>query len=138
MGLAADLPAHGNRAVAGASAGNGEVKEVAISKANVAAQIMEHLCNCAEHVYSQPEWHDTSGHCSVKTDAGTIKVAKGDRDGSNAVCEAWELAVAGTQYDGLITRYNWTGSMRKMFVGSGLFSWQAVTANAQRGDIYLG
>lgn len=61
---------------------------MAISKANVAAQIMEHLCNCAEHVYSQPEWHDTSGHCSVKTDAGTIKVAKGDRDGSNAVCEA--------------------------------------------------
>lgn len=111
---------------------------MAISKANVAAQIMEHLCNCAEHVHSQPEWHDTSGHCSVKTDAGTIKVAKGDRDGSNAVCEAWELAVAGTQYDGLITRYNWTGSIRKMFVGSGLFSWQAVTANAQRGDIYLG
>ena len=53
------------------------------------------------------------------------------------MCEAWELALAGTQYDGLITRYNWTGGMRKMFVGYGLFSWQAVTANAQRGDIYL-
>ena len=62
-------------AVAGASAGNGEVKEMAISKANVAAQIMEHLCNCAEHGYSQPERHGTSGHCSVKTDAGTTKVA---------------------------------------------------------------
>ena len=64
-------------------------------------------------------------------------VALGDRDCLSAVCEAWELALAGTQYDGLITRYNWTGGMRKMFVGSGLFSWQAVTANAQRGDIYL-
>ena len=62
-------------AVAGASAGNGEVKEMAISKANVAAQIMEHLCSCAEHGYSQPERHGTSGHCSVKTDAGTTKVA---------------------------------------------------------------
>lgn len=27
--------------------------------------------------------------------------------------------------------------MREMFVGSGLFLWQSVTASAQRGDIYL-
>lgn len=124
-------------AVAGASAGTGEVKEVAISRANVAAQIMEHLCDCAEHGYSQPGRHGTSGHCNVQTDAGVVKVTKGDRDCSSAVCEAWELALAGTAYDGLITRYNWTGGMREMFVGSGLFSWQAVTTNAQRGDIYL-
>ena len=124
-------------AVAGASAGTEEVKEVAISRANVAAQIMEQLCDCAEHGYSQPGRHGTSGHCNVKTDAGIVKATKGDRDCSSAVCEAWELALAGTQYDGLITRYNWTGVMREMFVGSGLFSWQAVTASAQRGDIYL-
>lgn len=121
-------------------AGSSQSKEettVAVNRANVAAQIMEHLCNCSEHGYSQPGRHGTSGYCSVQTDAGTIKVKKGDRDCSSAVCEAWELALAGTQYDGLITRYNWTGGMREMFVGSGLFSWQAVTANAQRGDIYL-
>lgn len=98
-------------AVAGASAGAGEVKEVAISRANVAAQIMEHLCNCAEHGYSQPGRHGTSGHCSAQTDAGTVRVTKGDRDCSSAVCEAWELALAGTAYDGLITRYNWTGGI---------------------------
>ena len=124
-------------AVAGASAGAGEVKEVAISRANVAAQIMEHLCNCAEHGYSQPGRHGNSGHCSVQTDTGIIKVTKGNRDCSSAVCEAWELSLAGSPYDGLITRYNWTGGMREMFVGSGLFSWQSVTANAARGDIYL-
>lgn len=124
-------------AVAGASAGTREVKEAAISRANVAAQIMKHLCTCPLHGYSQPGRHGTSGHCSVKTDAGVVKVTKGDRDCSSAVCEAWELALAGTQYDGLITRYNWTGGMREMFVGSGLFSWQSVTASAQRGDIYL-
>lgn len=124
-------------AVAGASAVTEEVKEVAISRANVAAQIMEHLCNCPEHGYSQPGRHGTSGYCSVATDAGTIKVKKGDRDCSSAVCEAWELALAGTPYDGLITRYNWTGGMREVFVGSGLFSWQSVSANAQRGDVYL-
>lgn len=127
----------GRCAAAGASAGSEEVKEVAIDRANVAAQIMEHLVTCPEHGYSQPERHGTSGYCSVQTDAGTIKVKKGDRDCSSAVCEAWELALKGTAYDGLITRYNWTGGMREMFVGSGLFSWQTVTANASRGDIYL-
>lgn len=123
--------------VAGASAGTGEVKEVAISRANVAAQIMEHLCNCAGHGYSQPGRHGTSGHCSVKTDAGVVKVTKGDRDCSSAVCETWELALAGSAYDGLITRYNWTGGMREMFVGSGLFSWKPMSFNDSRGDIYL-
>ena len=123
--------------MAGASAGTGEVKEVAISRANVAAQIMEHLCTCPLHGYSQPGRHGTSGHCSVPTDTGTIRVTKGDRDCSSAVCEAWELALAGTAFDGLITRYNWTGGMREMFVGSGLFSWKPMSFNAARGDIYL-
>ena len=124
-------------AVAGASAGTKEEDTVSISRANVAAQIMEHLCSCPEHGYSQPGRHGTSGHCSVNTDSGTIKVTKGDRDCSSAVCEAWELALAGSPYDGLITRYNWTGGMREMFVGSGLFSWEPMSFNASRGDIYL-
>lgn len=124
-------------AMAGASAGTKEEDIVNISRANVAAQIMEHLCSCPEHGYSQPGRHGTSGHCSVSTDAGTIKVTKGDRDYSSAVCEAWELALAGSPYDGLITRYNWTGGMREMFVGSGLFSWKPMSFNASRGDIYL-
>lgn len=64
-------------------------------------------------------------------------MTKGDRDCSSAVCEAWELALAGSPYDGLITRYNWTGGMREMFVGSGLFSWEPMSFNAFRGDIYL-
>ena len=123
--------------MAGASAGTGEVKEVAISRANVAAQIMEHLCTCPLHGYSQPGRHGTSGYCNVQTDAGTVRVTKDDRDCSSAVCEAWELALAGTAYDGLITRYNWTGGMREMFVGSGLFSWKPMSFNASRGDIYL-
>lgn len=64
-------------------------------------------------------------------------MTKGDRDCSSAVCEARELALAGSPYDGLITRYNWTGGMREMFVGSGLFSWEPMSFNAFRGDIYL-
>ena len=63
-------------------------------------------------------------------------MTKGDRDCSSAVYEAWKLALAGSAYDGLITRYNWTGGMREMFVGSGLFSWGPMSFNASRGDIY--
>lgn len=107
-----------------------------LSRANVAAQIIEHLCNCNEHGYSQPGRHGTSGSCSVKTDAGTVKIIKGDRDCSSAVCEAWELALKGTAYDGLNTRYNWTAGMREMFVGSDLFSWKPMSFHTSRGDIY--
>ena len=70
-----------------------------INRANVAAQIMEHLCTCPSHGYSQPGRYGTSGYCDVQTDAGVIKVKRGDRDCSSAVCEAWELALKGTPYD---------------------------------------
>lgn len=110
---------------------------MAISRANVAVQIMRHLCTCAEHGYSQPGRYGTSGYCSVSTDAGAIKVKKGDRDCSSAVCEAWELALAGTAWDGRITRYNWTGGMRETFLVSGLFEWHGMSFNASPGDIYL-
>ena len=110
---------------------------VTISRANVAAQIMEHLCTCPEHGYSQPGRYGTSGYCSVKTDAGTINVKKGDRDCSSACCEAWELALVGTPYEGKITRYHITYDMRSVFTGSGLFSWKPMSFVAQRGDVYL-
>lgn len=64
----------------------------------------------------------------MATDVGAIKVQKGDRDCSSAVCEAWELALDGTAYEGTITRYNWTGGMREAFVGSGLFSWEPMSS----------
>lgn len=49
-----------------------------ISRANVAAQVMEHLCTCPEHGYSQPGRFGTSGHYTVQTDAEPIKVKRGD------------------------------------------------------------
>ena len=81
---------------------------MAINRANVAVQIMEHLCECPAHGYSQPGRYGTSGFCTVSTDAGSINVKRGDRDCSSAVCEAWELALAGTDWEGAVTRYNTT------------------------------
>jgi len=67
---------------------------------------------------------------------GTTRV-KGDRDCSSAVCEAWELALVGTAYEGRITRYYYTGDMRSVFLASGLFTWHGLDFNASPGDIYL-
>ncbi len=108
-----------------------------ISRASVAAQIMRHLCTCPKHGYSQPGRFGTSGYCNVSTDAGTIQVKKGDRDCSSAVCEAWELALKGTAYEGRVTRYHYTGDMESVLVGSGLFDRKPMSFNAQPGDIYL-
>lgn len=103
----------------------------------VAVQIMQHLCTCPEHGYSQPGRYGTSGYCTVKTDAGNIMVKRGDRDCSSGVSEAWELALKGTPYEGSITRYNTTYSMKDAFLNSGLFSWEPMSFNASPGDIYL-
>ena len=40
-------------------------------------------------------------------------------------------------FEGRITRENWTGGMREMFVGSGLFEVKPMSFNAQPGDVYL-
>ena len=110
---------------------------MAISRANVAVQVMRHLCECPLHGYSQPGRFGTSGYCTVQTDAGAVKVKKGDRDCSSAVCEAWELALVGTAWEGRITRYHYTGDMRSVFLASGLFEWHGLDFNASPGDIYL-
>ena len=43
---------------------------MAVSRANVAVQVMRHLCECPLHGYSQPGRFGTSGYCGVATDAG--------------------------------------------------------------------
>jgi hypothetical protein len=108
-----------------------------VSRAEVAAQVMEHLCACPEHGYSQAARYGAEGFCGVDTDAGRVEVRKGDRDCSSAVCEAWELALAGTAWAGHISRYCWTGNMLATFVATGLFSWEAPGFAAARGDVYL-
>lgn len=110
-----------------------------VSRANVAAQLMEHLCTCPHHGYSQPGRYGVpgSGFCEVATDAGVIPVARGDRDCSSAVSEVWELALRGTPFEGRITRYHSTYDMRRTFVDSGLFSWEPMSFYAVRGDAYL-
>ena len=110
-----------------------------MNPANVAAQVMEHLCACPEHGYSQPGRYGTpgAGDCAVETEAGTLYVRKGDRDCSSAVCEAWRKALSMTEHADALDGATYTGNMRRAFEGSGLFEWRGMDFTAQRGDVYL-
>lgn len=107
--------------------------------ANIAATNMEHLCNCSAHGYSQAErWGNAAnGSCFVACEGHTSQFYKGDRDCSSAVIDCWQEALIGTAYEGALSGATYTGNMRDVFVGSGLFEWHGMDFTAQRGDIYL-
>lgn len=107
--------------------------------ANIAATNMEHLCNCPLHGYSQAErWGDSSkGICYVECEGHTSTFYAGDRDCSSAICDAWQEALIGTAYEGVLAGATYTGNMREVFVNSGLFEWYDMSFSASRGDIYL-
>lgn len=89
-------------------------------------------------------WGDPSTKCWVEVDGTRYGVNVGDRDCSSAVIDCWKQAIYWTAYRGVLDAATYTGNMRSVFVGSGLFTWHPMTgANcddgyiAQRGDIYL-
>ena len=114
--------------------------------ANIAATLMEHLCEHDKHGYTQGSgrWGDPSAKCWAEVDGTRYGVSVGDRDCSSAVIDCWKQAVYWTAYRGALDAATYTGNMRGVFVGSGLFAWHPMTGAlcddgyiAQRGDIYL-
>ena len=108
--------------------------------ANVAATLMEHLVDDPAHGYTQGGGRWGSGGYEVVTVEGTgYSIALGDRDCSSAVIDCWRTALLGTDYQGALDGATYTGNMRSVFVGSGLFEWHPMGDGyiAQRGDIYL-
>lgn len=113
-------------------------KEVKMLKLGlVAVQVMRHLCECPLHGYSQPGRYGTSGYCDVATDAGVKKVKRGDRDCSSATAEAWERALEGTPFEGMIRSWLATYTMKEAFLATGLFEWKPMSFMAEPGDLYL-
>ena len=103
-----------------------------VTKKEVAALIMRHLCTHNAHGYTQ----DMQGRQG--TDVETIdiygvpyKIRGGDRDCSSAVISAYEAA--GISCGGA----TYTGNMRKCMVGTGNFVWRSMNFTAQMGDTYL-
>lgn len=114
--------------------------------ANIAATLMEHLCEHDKHGYTQGSgrWGDPSAKCWVEVGGTRYGVNVGDRDCGSAVIDCWKQAIYWTAYRGALDAATYTGDMRGVFVSSGLFTWHPMTGAlcddgyiAQRGDVYL-
>ena len=107
----------------------------------VAALLHAHLCEHGWHGYTQGpgRWGDGEGVCSLDIDGETYSVGQGDRDCSSSVIDCWRQALRGTPWEGSLDGATYTGDMRRVFVGSGLFDWRPMGDGyvARRGDVYL-
>lgn len=103
-----------------------------VTKKEVAALIMKHLCIHNAHGYTQ----DMAGRQGTGTEEIDIYGRKyiikgGDRDCSSAIINAYEAA--GISCGGA----TYTGNMKKCMVGTGNFVWRSMKFIAQMGDSYL-
>ena len=115
-----------------------------------AAAIHRHMCTCPKHGYTQggARWgQGPNSPCYLTLDGIPFEIPGNDFDCSSSVKKAWELALKGTAYEGILgyngyDRWgNWqswyTGNEIDLFVGSGLFSWEPMSFTADTGDLYL-
>lgn len=104
----------------------------AVTKKEVAALIMRHLCTHNAHGYTQ-DMTDRQGTGTEEIDVYGHKYAipSGDRDCSSAVISAYEAA--GISCGGA----TYTGNMRQRMVKTGNFFWRSMNFIAQMGDTYL-
>lgn len=70
-------------------------------------------------------------------DGHTFTMSVGDYDCSSSTIQAWRKALLGTKYAGALDGATYTGNMRSVFVGSGLFEWKPMSFLAEPGDLYL-
>lgn len=103
-----------------------------VTKKEVAALIMRHLCTHRDHGYTQ-DMKDRQGSGTEVIDIYGRKytVKSGDRDCSSAVISAYEAA--GISCGGA----TYTGNMRECMVKTGNFFWKSMDFVAQMGDTYL-
>lgn len=84
-------------------------------------------------------WEERYGHTpetwTIDGKKYTIKV--GDYDCSSSCITAWRLALSTTKYAHALDGATYTGNMREVFVGSGLFDWKPMSFLAEPGDLYL-
>ena len=108
------------------------------SRAAVAAYFHKRMCNDSRFGYTQGGGRWGSGALERWTyDGVTGQFQVGDRDCSSSVIDCWQEALRGSAYEGALAGATYTGNMRSVFVGSGLFEWKPMSFTAQTGDIYL-
>lgn len=103
-----------------------------VTKKEVAALIMKHLCIHDAHGYTQDmEDRQGSGMEVIDIYGRKYMVKGGDRDCSSAVISSYEAA--GISCGGA----TYTGNMRERMVKTGNFFWRSMDFIAQMGDTYL-
>lgn len=108
------------------------------SCAAVATKIHANMCNDNGYGYS---WEERWGYAGDKVkytiNNETFTVNRGDYDCSSSTITAWKTAISKTKYAGKLDGATYTGNMRSVFVGSGLFEWKPISFIASPGDLYL-
>ena len=108
----------------------------AIKRGQVAADIHKRMVDDDRFGYSWAErWGANKETWTV--DGVTFPIKVGDYDCSSSCIEAWADALTGTKYADMIRKATYTGNMRDVFVGSGLFEWKPISFIASPGDLYL-
>lgn len=133
-----DYPAQIMRDGLNGYGGGGQVVTRRINCAERAALIHYDMVEDDRNGYSQApvRWGgDFGGEKTVHLAGGDVTYALGSYDCSSSVCKAWQLALVGSPYEGALDGATYTGNMREVFVGSGLF--YADRTPAKRGDVYL-
>ncbi|HAM16050.1 MAG TPA: hypothetical protein DCP91_09390 [Eggerthellaceae bacterium] len=107
-----------------------------LKRGQVAADIHKLMVQDERFGYS---WEERYG---AKSEKWTVKglvfsIMVGDYDCSSSTITAWKKALTGTPYEGALDGATYTGNMRSVFVGSGLFSWKPISFIASPGDLYL-
>ena len=121
-----------------------------VKRNEVAAAIHRHMCECPKHGYTQggARWgQGPNGPCYVEVYGRTYEIPGNDFDCSSSVKKAWEIALQGSPYEGVLgyNGYdkdgNWqswyTGNEVWLFTSSGLFTWEPTSFIAETGDLYL-
>ena len=102
----------------------------------IAAAIHKRMCEDDRFGY---DWDERWGYYWNVWNIGghDYVVYAGDYDCSSSCITAWKKAIEGTAYEGALDGATYTGNMRSVFVGSGLFEWKPMSFLADTGDLYL-
>lgn len=108
-----------------------------LSCAEIAARIHADMCDDDRNGYSWSprQGGDYGGNKTLTIDGRKYTYPLGSWDCSSSVIKAWQLAIQYTKYKGKLDGATYTGNMRSVFEGSGLF--YSSDEWAKRGDVYL-
>jgi len=106
---------------------------------DIAAAIHADMCNDNDNGYSwEPRWgEDGKGAKTITIDGQKFSYDRGSYDCSSSCIAAWKAALAHTKHANALDGATYTGNMRSVFVGSGLFEWKPMSFLAEPGDLYL-